>query len=157
MTKLQNEALKLPPALRTGYLLAHPAPGDEVVITGISGKFPKSNNLYELRDNLFNKIDMSTDSKDRFGDNPTNPKRLAIMPNIQDFDGAFFGMHYQDAMMMDPMCRMSMERTYEAILDAGMNLEEMRGSRTAVFVATDFSESMINWINAQPKTLALTW
>lgn len=31
-------------------------PDDEIVITGISGKFPKAKNLTELSHNLYNKV-----------------------------------------------------------------------------------------------------
>jgi fatty acid synthase len=41
-------------SLHSGQSLPH----EEVVITGISGYFPESENVYELRDNLFNKVNM---------------------------------------------------------------------------------------------------
>lgn len=31
-------------------------PDDEIVITGISGKFPKSENVKEFAENLYNKV-----------------------------------------------------------------------------------------------------
>lgn len=31
---------------------------DEVVISGISGKFPSSNNMYEFAHNLYNKVSL---------------------------------------------------------------------------------------------------
>jgi fatty acid synthase len=34
--------------------------GEEVVISGISGTFPESENVYQLQDNLFNKVNMMT-------------------------------------------------------------------------------------------------
>lgn len=33
-----------------------PVVGDEIVISGISGKFPKSKNLAEFSNNLYNKV-----------------------------------------------------------------------------------------------------
>ena len=35
-------------------------PKDQIVISGISGRFPEANNMDELRDNLFNHVDMVT-------------------------------------------------------------------------------------------------
>lgn len=38
--------------------------GEDIVISGISGRFPESNNMRHLQENLFNKIDLIT-SDDR--------------------------------------------------------------------------------------------
>lgn len=40
----------------SGHRLSHPTPGEEVCITGISGYFPDSDNVYQLKENLFNKV-----------------------------------------------------------------------------------------------------
>lgn len=37
-------------------------PGDEIVISGISGKFPSSRNLTEFSENLYNKVSFSSPS-----------------------------------------------------------------------------------------------
>lgn len=39
---------------------------EEIVISGISGIFPESNNVYEFQDNLFNNVDMTTDDDRRW-------------------------------------------------------------------------------------------
>jgi len=39
---------------------------DDIVISGISGKFPASANIKELQDNLFNKADLGTDDERRW-------------------------------------------------------------------------------------------
>lgn len=40
-------------------------PGDEIVISGISGRFPASDNIDHFADNLYNKIDMVDDDERR--------------------------------------------------------------------------------------------
>lgn len=40
--------------------------GDEIVISGIAGRFPNSDNINELQKNLFNKIDCISDCKNRW-------------------------------------------------------------------------------------------
>lgn len=39
---------------------------NDVVISGISGRFPESNSIAEFRENLFNGIDMVTDDDRRW-------------------------------------------------------------------------------------------
>lgn len=40
--------------------------GDEIVISGIVGKFPNCDNIEEIQNNLLNKMDCITDSKTRW-------------------------------------------------------------------------------------------
>jgi nucleoside phosphorylase len=43
-----------------------PVTGDDIVITGIAGSYPESENVYQFKDNLFNKVDMVTDDDRRW-------------------------------------------------------------------------------------------
>lgn len=43
------------------------------------------------------------------------------------------------------MCRMLLERAYEAIVDAGFNPRHLKGSRCGVFIGACFSESEKTW------------
>jgi hypothetical protein len=52
-------------------------------------------------------------------DHPEIPQRTGKLLSISKFDASFFGVHFKQAHTMDPMCRMLLERTYEAIVDAG--------------------------------------
>ena len=54
-----------------------------------------------------------------FADHPEIPARTGKLYNIEKFDASFFGIHYRQAHSMDPQSRMLLERTYEAIVDAG--------------------------------------
>ena len=54
-----------------------------------------------------------------FTDHPEIPQRTGKLLNVAKFDAAFFGIHFKQAHTMDPMCRMLMEKAYEAIVDAG--------------------------------------
>ncbi|KAL2715897.1 fatty acid synthase-like [Vespula squamosa] len=126
------------------FRYANPEPGEEIVISGFAGRFPKSNNVEELKDNLFNGKDCITDENCRWElDHPEIPKQIGKINNIEKFDALFFGIHFKQAHIMDPMSRMMLEHTYEAIVDAGINPEDIRGTRTGVFIGTCFSESEI--------------
>jgi len=39
---------------------------EDVVISGMSGRFPKSENIQEFSENLFNKVDMTSFANERF-------------------------------------------------------------------------------------------
>ena len=52
-------------------------------------------------------------------DHPKLPKTGGKVPNVSKFDASFFGINYTQAHIMDPQCRLLLERTYEAIVDAG--------------------------------------
>ena len=54
-----------------------------------------------------------------FTDHPEIPARTGKLYNIDKFDASFFGIHYKHARSMDPKSRMLLEKTYEAIVDAG--------------------------------------
>jgi fatty acid synthase len=41
-------------------------PIEEIVISGIAGYFPESENVYRLQDNLFNKVNMVTQDNQRW-------------------------------------------------------------------------------------------
>jgi len=44
---------------------------------------------------------------------------MGKLHNIEKFDASFFGIHNKEAQTMDPQCRILLEKTYEAIVDAG--------------------------------------
>lgn len=78
-------------------------------------------------------------------DHPEIPQRTGKINNVSKFDALFFGVHFKQAHTMDPMCRMLMEHAYEAIIDAGVNPRQLRGTRTGVFIGACFSESEKTW------------
>jgi fatty acid synthase, animal type len=128
-------------------------PQDELVISGIAGRFPNSNNMAEFSHNLFNKVDMVDDDERRWRHtNPEIPKRLGKINNLEKFDASFFGIHFKQAHTMDPQCRILLEHAYEAVIDAGINPKSMRGSRTGVFLGCCYCESEKVWIyDKNPK------
>jgi fatty acid synthase len=110
-------------------------PEDEIVISGISGRFPRSHNVAELSYNLYNKIDMLDGTNSRFKHlNDDVPKRVGLTNDLDRFDANFFSINRRSAQFMDPQQRILQEHAYEAIIDAGICPKELRGSKTGVFV-----------------------
>lgn len=120
---------------------------NEIVISGVSGKFPNSNNMEEFSNNLFNKVDMVDDDERRWRHtNPEIPRRSGKINNIEKFDASFFGVNFKQARCMDPQSRLLLEHAYEAVLDSGTNPKSIRGSNTGVYVGASFNESEKVWI-----------
>lgn len=114
---------------------------EDIVISGISGRYPESDNIDELKDNLYNHVDMVTADDRRW---PMGlyglPTRNGKLKDLSKFDAQFFGVHGKQANMMDPQARMLLELTYEAIADAGVNPQSLRGTKTGVYIGSCVSE-----------------
>ncbi|XP_058122318.1 fatty acid synthase-like [Anopheles ziemanni] len=119
---------------------------NSIVISGISGKYPRSNSVEEFAQNLYAKVDLVDDEEDRWDhSHPDIPKRLGKLKNLGKFDADYFGCTLKEAHTMDPQQRLLLEHCHEAILDAGLHLDDLRGSRTGVFVGVAISETETYW------------
>uniref|UniRef100_T1J426 Fatty acid synthase n=1 Tax=Strigamia maritima TaxID=126957 RepID=T1J426_STRMM len=115
---------------------------ESIVISGVSGRFPESDNVWEFRDHLFNGDDMVTEDDRRWPPGLWDtPRRSGKLKHLNKFDASFFGFHSRQAHESDPQLRILLEVVYEAILDAGINPQLIRGSNTGVFVALSTLES----------------
>ncbi|CAG2171295.1 unnamed protein product, partial [Oppiella nova] len=108
---------------------------NDVVVSGISGRFPLSDNTDQLAKNLYDKVDMVTGDDTRWPVDlyDMNPRMGKIM-DFNKFDSTFFGLMEQMMNEVDPQARMLLEVVYEAIADAGVNPQDLRGGRTGVYV-----------------------
>ncbi|XP_028825311.1 fatty acid synthase [Denticeps clupeoides] len=115
---------------------------EDIVIAGISGRLPESNNLEEFWENLFNGVDMVTEDDRRWKPGLYGlPRRNGKLKEIDRFDAAFFGVHPKQAHTMDPQLRLMLEVSYEAIVDGGINPQSMRGTKTGVYIGVSGSEA----------------
>lgn len=90
---------------------------NDIVISGISGRFPNSNNLLEFSRNLYNKIDMVDDDESRWKHViPNVPKRFGKIRNLEKFDASFFATLNKHAKFTDPQMRILLEHSYEVSL-----------------------------------------
>ena len=93
--------------------------GEPLVISGISGRFPRSHNFEEFKSNLYNGVDM-VQEQERFVSERL-PRRVGCMQDLDKFDAGFFGIVPKLADNMEPEQRMLLEATFEAILDSGLS------------------------------------
>uniref|UniRef100_A0A5S6QNC3 Fatty acid synthase n=1 Tax=Trichuris muris TaxID=70415 RepID=A0A5S6QNC3_TRIMR len=115
---------------------------EDIVISGISGRLPESDNMQQFAEHLMNGDDLITEDNRRWEPGLFGlPRRHGKIKELAKFDAAFFGVHPKQAKNMDPQLRMLLEVAFEALLDAGVNPVKVRGSRTGVFVGCSGSET----------------
>ena len=111
-----------------------------ILVTGYSVKCPKSNNVNELHYNLKNKIDMTSNSV-RYPKNYNSlPPFTGPLPQINKFDHNHFHYNIKQVEKMDISIRLLLELTYEAILDARLSIDSLKGSNTGVYIGHCFSD-----------------
>ncbi|MBU2099073.1 MAG: type I polyketide synthase, partial [Gammaproteobacteria bacterium] len=71
--------------------------------------------------------------------NPDAPGKMrcrygSFLGPVEDFDCRLFGISPVEASYMDPQQRLLLELSWEALEDANMNMEALKGSATGVFV-----------------------
>ena len=62
--------------------------------------------------------------------------RGGFLDDVASFDASFFGIAPDEAAGMDPQQRLALELVWEAMEDAGVRDDRLRGSRTGVFPAS---------------------
>ncbi|KAM5309029.1 fatty acid synthase [Glossophaga mutica] len=126
---------------------------EEVVIAGMSGKLPESDNLEEFWANLIGGVDMVTEDDRRWKAGLYGlPRRSGKLKDLSKFDATFFGVHAKQAHTMDPQLRLLLEASYEAIVDGGINPASLRGTYTGVWVGASGSEAS-EALSRDPETL----
>jgi len=85
----------------------------------------------------------------------TNVHHAYLMKKgIDRFDNSFFGIPPVEAAAIDPQQRLLLEICWEAFESAGIRLDKLRGSDTAVFAGlftSDYGTSLLRDIDATPK------
>lgn len=120
----------------------------DAFITGFSCRFPESDSPNEFFQNLLNQRDMVTADTRRWKEKIEDlPERFGkIKQNLNFFDNRFFNVHGKQAEKMDPQLRLLLEVSYEALVDAGYSLSELKGSKTGVYVGACNSDAHKGWL-----------
>jgi acyl transferase domain-containing protein/NADPH:quinone reductase-like Zn-dependent oxidoreductase/acyl carrier protein len=121
--------------------------GEDIAIVGIGCRYPQAKNpaalwklLIESKDAIRPYAESRFPELDRFyARSRENLEEVAVhlggfLPEVDQFDPAFFEMAPREAMYLDPQYRLLMEVTWEALEDAGQTRDQFAGSRTGVYV-----------------------
>jgi fatty acid synthase, animal type len=128
----------------------------EVVISGIAGRFPQSENVEEFKKNLLNKVYLVGDPENRIKFKFSRvANSYGLMKNLEKFDYGAFCLPRSIIGCMDPQGRIVTEHVYEAIIDAGVSPKSLSGSRTGVFVGCINYESLEHWMYNEDVILGL--
>ena len=120
---------------------------DGIAIVGMACRLPGARNLSEYWDLLVSGVDAVTDARPALdassadtGDENAAYLRGGFVEDIEWFDSRFFRIAPIEARIMDPQQRMMLETSWEALEDAGIDPESLRGSLTGVFAGVGGSE-----------------
>ena len=123
---------------------------EAIAIVGMACRFPGAPDLASFWRLLESGTDAVTDGRQDAGPwkglagdpDAENPiyRRGGFVEGIDKFDNSFFRISPIEARMMDPKQRMLLETTWQALEDAGIDPEGIKGSRTGVYVGVGGSE-----------------
>ncbi|MBS2963681.1 SDR family NAD(P)-dependent oxidoreductase, partial [Actinocrinis puniceicyclus] len=124
---------------------SRPQPDGAIAVIGVSCRLPGAEDPAAfwrlLRDGVdaVGQVPAGRWDPDALGDDVPEPVRLAarhgaFLDRVDGFDAGFFGVSPREAGAMDPQQRLMLELSWEAVEDAGLVAEALRGSRTGVFV-----------------------
>ncbi|EWC44095.1 hypothetical protein DRE_07230 [Drechslerella stenobrocha 248] len=143
-----------------------PNQDDDIAIIGMSCRVAGANTPSELWNVLAESKDVRSRitrfNADGFYHPEGGPRKgltnvqhaYTIHDGIDRFDNAFFSITPVEASAMDPQQRLLLEITYEAIESAGLRLDDISGTATAVYAGiftTDYHTSLLRDVDATPK------
>ncbi len=122
---------------------------DGIAIVGMACRFPGAADIAGFVRELEAGRDAVTDGRpdagpgNRMAGGPIGDGafgRGGFVTEIDRFDARFFGIRPIEARLMDPRQRMLLETSWQALEDAGIDPERLRGSLTGVYVGIAASE-----------------
>lgn len=122
---------------------------ETIAIIGMAMRFPGHvNNAKDYWNVLVNGIDCISDipeerwlktfySADKEAIGKINTKQFGFIDDVDEFDDSFFDISPLELENIDPQQRIILELTHEAFENAGVDVNTLAGSNTAVFMGLD--------------------
>ncbi|MEE9533433.1 MAG: polyketide synthase, partial [Acidimicrobiia bacterium] len=123
-----------------------------IAITGIGCRLPKANSPAQLWRSLCSAQsaieeipDARYNAEAAYDPRPGTPGKLytttaGLVDDPARFDASFFGVSGREAEKLDPQARIMLNVTWEALQDANLVPEDLRGSETGVYVGSLYAE-----------------
>ncbi|WP_165583431.1 SDR family NAD(P)-dependent oxidoreductase [Aquimarina atlantica] len=120
----------------------------EIAVVGISGMFPKADNIEEFWNNLENGIDGVSELPDSYLDQSnyfsttkqpgkTRCKWGGILEERDCFDPLFFNISPKEAESMNPHQRLVLQESWKAIENAGYNPRDFSETQTGIYIGAE--------------------
>ena len=132
----------------------------DIAVIGMAGRFPGARDLAEYWNNLRDGVESLTQLTDQqleaagidpaLRSDPEYVKAAFLLPEMEMFDGAFFGFSPRDASIMDPQQRHFLECSWSALEHAGHVPQTFDGS-IGVYAGCGASMYMINNLLTNPQ------
>ncbi|MCP4699597.1 MAG: amino acid adenylation domain-containing protein, partial [Gammaproteobacteria bacterium] len=132
---------------------SEPSDNKDIAIIGMAGRFPGAENVNAFWRNLRAGVESITFFSDEellaegidpaLLNNPDYVKANGILEDIELFDAAFFGFSPREAEIMDPQQRLFLECAWEAIENAGYNVDGIEGS-AGVYAGVGMNGYLLN-------------
>ncbi|MBD0742358.1 SDR family NAD(P)-dependent oxidoreductase [Streptomyces sp. CBMA152] len=118
----------------------------DIAVVGMSGAFPKAENLDEFWRNIVEGRDCVSEVPDSrwsvetfYDERPGTPgksysKWMGVLEHADRFDPLFFGISPGEAEYMDPQQRVLLQESWRCVEEAGYNPEALSGTQCGVFV-----------------------
>lgn len=131
---------------------------EPIAIVGMGCRFPGANSPEEFWQLLENGGDAITetplerwDNQEYYGE-PNTPGKICttyggFASHLKEFDASFFRIAPREAASLDPQQRLLLEVSWEALENAAISADQVKGSQTGVFVgisATDYWHQLLN-------------
>ena len=146
----QNEKAKLPFQAFFNTKKEQRKVPEKFAIVGISGRYPKAEDLNQFWENLKNGVDAVTEvPRDRWNAEKLHQMQEKIgkwgsfLDDVDKFDPLFFNITPREAEMLDPQERIFLEVAYETFEDAGYTRKRLRNNQVGVYVGVMWSQYQI--------------
>jgi acyl transferase domain-containing protein/acyl carrier protein len=150
-----------------GVVAARAALEEPIAIVGVGCRYPGPAHLGAVRSpaQLWELLADGGDAVGRFpedrgwdlegwrGADPGAVRESGFLYDAGEFDAAFFGIGPREALAMDPQQRVLLEVCWEALEDAAVAPESLRGSRTAVFAGLMYHDYMSGMRSLPPDVV----